>query len=206
MSNPQTFLCLTPTSQNLVAPTHPHVVERTNGRSQTSMVRNRLKRTVQIPTCVLETIDGDPKPSTILCSSRDFGGNYAIQDNLYLQSGSPLCYTDTQFFTTPFFKFSIRSDVTIGNFISPSKRYLPHPSDVVFVSVASALNPNKPANGNLLYAHASLAGKPAYYDANGCFTTVAGSPCVGTFQSERDADGFARVYVDVPAYGRKAGL
>ena len=55
-------------------------------------------------------------------------------------------------------------------------------------------------------AHASLAGKPAYYDANGYFTTVSGSPCVGTFQSERDADGFARVYVDVPAFGRKAGL
>jgi len=51
-----------------------------------------------------------------------------------------------------------------------------------------------------------LAGKPAYYDADGYFTTVAGSPCVGTFQSERDADGYARVYVSIPAYGRKAGL
>jgi len=54
-----------------------------------------------------------------------------------------------------------------------------------------------------------LAGKPAYYDINGYFTTVGGptgSPCVGTFQSERDANGFARVYIDVPMSGRAAGL
>jgi hypothetical protein len=51
-----------------------------------------------------------------------------------------------------------------------------------------------------------LSGKPAYYDINGYFTTVAGSVCVGTFQSERNADGYARVYVDIPTYGRQAGL
>jgi len=55
-------------------------------------------------------------------------------------------------------------------------------------------------------ADAVLGGKPAYYDANGYFTTVAGSPCVGTFQSERDNGGYARVYIDIPTYGRKAGL
>ena len=48
-----------------------------------------------------------------------------------------------------------------------------------------------------------LSNKPAYYNMNGYFTTVAGSPCVGTFQSERDANGFARVYVEIPAYGRQ---
>jgi hypothetical protein len=44
-------------------------------------------------------------------------------------------------------------------------------------------------------AAASLAGKPAHYDANGYFTTETGSPRVGTFQSERDANGYARVYI-----------
>ena len=41
-----------------------------------------------------------------------------------------------------------------------------------------------------------LANKPAYYDADGFFTTQAGSKRVGTFQSERDANGFARVYIN----------
>lgn len=47
-------------------------------------------------------------------------------------------------------------------------------------------------------ADEQLAGKPAYYTLNGDWTTVAGSPRAGTFESERDADGFARVYVNVP--------
>jgi hypothetical protein len=51
-----------------------------------------------------------------------------------------------------------------------------------------------------------LGGKPAYYDADGYFTTATGSPCVGTFQSERDARGYACVNLDIPTYGRKAGL
>jgi hypothetical protein len=51
-----------------------------------------------------------------------------------------------------------------------------------------------------------LKSKPAYYDINGDFTTAAGSPCVGTFQSNRDANGYARVFIDIPTYGRKAGL
>ena len=52
----------------------------------------------------------------------------------------------------------------------------------------------------------TLSGKPAYFDINGYFTTQPGSVCVGTFQSERDAGGYARVYVDIPTFGRRAGL
>jgi len=39
-----------------------------------------------------------------------------------------------------------------------------------------------------------LGGKAAYYDADGYFTTVAGSPSVGIFQSERDANGYVCRY------------
>jgi hypothetical protein len=52
----------------------------------------------------------------------------------------------------------------------------------------------------------SIAGKPAYYDENGYFTLANDSPCVGTFQSEKDANGYARVYIDIPTYGRQKGL
>jgi hypothetical protein len=55
-------------------------------------------------------------------------------------------------------------------------------------------------------ASMDLAGKPAYYDINGYFTDTPGSPCVGTFQSNRNVNGFVRVFVDIPAYGRQAGL
>jgi len=55
-------------------------------------------------------------------------------------------------------------------------------------------------------ADPELGGKPAYYDENGYFTTNPGSVCVGTFQSERDANGFACVYIDIPTHGRQAGL
>jgi hypothetical protein len=51
-----------------------------------------------------------------------------------------------------------------------------------------------------------LGGKPAYYDMNGYFTTATGSPCVGTFQSERDANGYARVAIDISTFGRQKGL
>ena len=64
-------------------------------------------------------------------------------------------------------------------------------------------------------AAGKLAGKALYYDDQGFWTTIgqgqgaagaSGSVCVGTFQSERDANGFARIFLDVPTYGRKAGL
>ena len=45
-------------------------------------------------------------------------------------------------------------------------------------------------------ADAVLAGKPAYYDTDGYFTTVSDSPRVGTFQGERDANGYARVWIN----------
>lgn len=45
-----------------------------------------------------------------------------------------------------------------------------------------------------------LGDKPAYFDANGYFTTLPGSVRVGTFHSERDANGYARVQIDIPRY------
>ena len=41
-----------------VAPTHSHVVERSNDRSQTSTLRNRLKGGMQIPTGILQSLKG----------------------------------------------------------------------------------------------------------------------------------------------------
>ena len=55
MSNPQTLLCLTPASQNLIAPTHTHVVERTNDLSQAGTAYNFWKRTAQSKT-ILATL------------------------------------------------------------------------------------------------------------------------------------------------------
>jgi len=79
--------------------------------------------------------------------------------------------------------------------------------EVVMVGSKVAVYTKGYANTRCISAPAGpLAGSPAYYDADGYFTTVAGSPCVGTFQSDRDANGFARVYIDVPMAGRAAGL
>jgi hypothetical protein len=51
-------------------------------------------------------------------------------------------------------------------------------------------------------ADAALGGKAAYFNAQGYFTTTTGSARVGTFQSAADADGYARVFIDIPAFGR----
>ena len=51
-------------------------------------------------------------------------------------------------------------------------------------------------------ADPSLAGKPAYYDIDGYFTTATGSPRIGTFQGERDANGFVRVWINRCTYSR----
>ncbi len=42
----------------------------------------------------------------------------------------------------------------------------------------------------------TIAGKPAYYDELGNFTTATGSPRVGTFQSNGDPDGYVRVWIN----------
>lgn len=41
------------------------------------------------------------------------------------------------------------------------------------------------------------AGDPAYYDANGEFTTTSGSDQVGRFVSELDAEGYAEIEVNI---------
>ena len=57
MSYPKVFLHLAKVPDNLVAPAHSHVVERANDNGQTRTTCYRLKRSVQVPTCLLVVFD-----------------------------------------------------------------------------------------------------------------------------------------------------
>ena len=57
MSYPKALLNRTKLPIHFIAPTHSHVIERTNDRSQTSTLRNRLEGSMQIPTGILQILN-----------------------------------------------------------------------------------------------------------------------------------------------------